>query len=88
MGIALHDKGDSDNGYNEIQKVCAIIWDCSSKAFKVITELLQSTNESDHIHGIKSNQPYNINTKLHMTLKATKMEPYGAVQTTLKCVDE
>ena len=88
MGIVLHDKEDGDDRYDEIRKVCAIIWDRSSKAFKVNTELLRSTNEADPIQDVESNQPYNINTELHVIMKAAKLEPEGAAQTTFKLVDE
>ena len=88
MGIVLHDKEDGDDGYDEIRKVCAIIWDRSSKAFKVNTELLRSTNEADPIQDVESNQPYNINAELHVIMKAAKLEPEGAAQTTFKLVDE
>jgi hypothetical protein len=40
MGIVIHDKEDGDDAYDEIRKKRAIIWDRSSKAFKVNTELL------------------------------------------------
>ena len=88
MGIVLHDKEDGDDGYDEIRKVCAIIWDRSSKAFKVNTELLRSTNEADPIQDVESNQPYDINAELHVIVKAAKLEPEGAAQTTFKLVDE
>ena len=88
MGIVVHDKEDGDNAYVEIRKICAIIWDCSSKAFKVNTELLWSANESDPIQDVESNQPYNINNELHVITKAMKLEPERAAQTTFKLIDE
>ena len=52
------------------------------------TELLRSANESDPIHDVESNQPYNINNELHVIMKAAKLEPEEVAQTTFKLVYE
>ena len=88
MGIIIHDKEDGDDAYDEIRKICAIIWGRSSKVFELHTGLLRSANESDTIQDVKSNQPYNIDAELHVIMKAAKLEPEGAAQTTFKLVDE
>ena len=88
MEIVVYDKEDGDNAYDDTKNICVIVWDCSSKAFKVNTELLQSANESSTLQDVERNQPYIINADLHAKIKASKLEPEGAAQTSFKLIDD
>ena len=87
MGLILHDKEDGADAYDEVRRVCAIVWDRGSKTFKVNTELLRSADAADINEDVSSNQPYNINEKMHTTIKAAKLIPEGAEQTSVVLVD-
>ena len=85
-GIVIHDKEDGDEPYDEVRKICAIVWDRGTRMFKANTELLRSSNPADIMSDVSSNQPYNINSTLHDIIKAAKLVPEGAAQTSIKLV--
>ena len=85
-GIVIHDKEDGDEPYDEVRKICAIVWDRGTRMFKANTELLRSSNPADVMRDVSSNQPYNINSTLHDIIKAAKLVPEGAAQTSIKLV--
>ena len=89
MGVVIHDKedGDGDEGYDEVRRICAIVWDRDSRRYKVNTELLRSANVADDVEDMSLNQPYNINSELHRCMKAAKLVPEGANQTSYKLLD-
>ena len=87
MGLILHDKEDGADAYDEVRRVCAIVWDRGSKTFKVNTELLRSADAADIYEDVSSNQPYNINEEMHTIIKAAKLIPEGAAQTSVVLVD-
>ena len=87
MGLILHDKEDGANAYDEVCHVCAIIWDCGLKTFKVNTELLHSADAADIYEDASSYQPYNINEEMHTIIEATKLIPEGMAQASVVLVN-
>ena len=49
LGVAIHDKEDGNEGYAEVRRICAIVWDRGSRRYKVNTELLWSADAADKI---------------------------------------
>lgn len=84
LGGIIHDKEDGDEGYDEVRRICAIVWDRDLYHYKANTELLWSVDAADKIENMPSNQPYNINVELHACMKAAKLIPEGASQTSYK----
>ena len=87
MGVVIHDKEDGEESYDEVRRICAIVWDRDSRHYKVNTELLWSADASDEIEDMSSNQPYNINSELHICIKAAELVPEGASQTSYQLLD-
>ena len=87
MGLVMHDKEDGGSDtYDEIRRVCAIVWDRGSKSFKANTELLKSAEPSDVPLDVSTNQPYGINLALHACLAAAKLVPEGAAQVSVHLI--
>ena len=41
LGVVIHDKEDGDEPYDEVRKICAIVWDRGTRMFKANTQLLR-----------------------------------------------
>ena len=54
--MVIHDKEDDDEGYDEVCRICVMVWDRDSRRYKVNTVPLWSADASDEIEDMSSNQ--------------------------------